>query len=191
MKINGKNYLLLRRRGCNFMENDPIARKSDVGNYRVFVQFTDKHGVEVCGDFGRGYVYDMTKKKPVVTDDNVLSADLQYENEQGAFVYRPDVSSKNYPFTLSGILAFVNAVSAEHYDGIKFIETICTEVPSGSNFTPAGLMHKWAKASKVAEESRCFETVLKLFTGDYKYLAYKVIPRDDGRDSVSITLELV
>lgn len=191
MKINGKNYLLLRRRGCNFMENDPIARKSDVGNYRVFVQFTDKNGVEVCGDFGRGYVYDMTRKKPVITNDNALALDLQYENENGAFVYRPDVDYKAYDFTLSDILAFVNAVSAEHYDGIKFIETICTEVPAGSNFTPAGLMHQWAKASNVAVESRCSETVLKLFTGDYKYLSYMVVPSGGDMDSVSIILELV
>lgn len=191
MKINGKNYLLLRRRGCNFAENDPIARKSDVGNYRVFVQFTDKNGVEVCGDFGRGYVYDLTGKKPVVIDDNVLCTDLQYEDERGAWVYRPGVNCKEYPFTLSGILAFVNAVSAEHYDDIKFIETICTDIPAGSNFTPSGLMHQWGKASKVDVESRRFETILKLFTGDYKYLSYKVIRLDNGRDMVSVTLELV
>ena len=191
MKINGKNYLLLRRRGCNFMENDPIARKSDVGNYRVFVRFTDKNGVEVCGDFGRGYAYDLTKKKPVIIDDNVLSADLQYEDERGAWVYRPDVNNKDYPFTLSGILAFVNAISAEHYDGVKFIEEIETTIPAGSNFTPAGQMHQWAKASNVAEETRYMETVLKLFTGDYKYLSYKVAPFRDGLEKVTITLELV
>lgn len=122
MKINGINYLLLQRHGCNYFKNDEICTRSDVGNYRVFVSFTDKNGVKVCGDLMRGYTYDTTSKKPRVTSDIALCTDLQYEDERGAWVYRPAVDPRAYTYNLSDILAFVNAISVEHYDAIKWEE---------------------------------------------------------------------
>lgn len=190
MKINGINYLLLERRGCNYFPGDGFAKKSDVGNYRVFVRFTDKSGVDVCGDFQSGYVYDHSKKKPVIVNDNVLSANLQFENERGCFGYRPSEDPRKYTYNIADILSFVNSISQEHYDAIKWIEEIDVTIPAGSNFTPSGLIYKWAKENRVeVENTRYFEQIVKLYTGNYKYLAYSVTNVDQSVDKVTIILE--
>lgn len=50
MIINGKNYLLLEKRGCNFNGGVPVTTKSDVGNYRVCTM-----GETIPGKDGRNY----------------------------------------------------------------------------------------------------------------------------------------
>ena len=91
MLINGKNYLFLRRMGCNYRKDDSITAFSDVGNHRVRVQFVDKNGVEVLGDLSHGYKWDTSKKKPAMTSFVTILTDLQYEDEKGTWRYHPSV----------------------------------------------------------------------------------------------------
>lgn len=191
MKINGTNYLLLERRGCDYLPGDEIATRSDVGNYRVFVRFTDKNGVEVCGDFGRGNVYDTTKEKLKVVNDIALYSDLQYEDERGAWRYTPAVDTKAYTYNLSDILSFVNAIAAERYDAIKWVEHIEVMQEEGANFTPAGKIKEYAEQNRMEISERYGNTILHTSTGDYKYLSYRIEPKQNGKEKVTITLELV
>lgn len=188
MVINGKNYLPMRRRGCNYTDAEFLAR-ADVGNYRVFVRFTDKNGVEVCGDFGRTYAYDLSKEKPRIVADNVLYSDLQYTDERGTWAYRPRVDAKAYTYNVADILRYINALSAEHYDAIKWVEEFEIVHPAGENFTPSSLIYQWAKAHKLPTGNTLDGIRVKLYTGEYKYMAYHVQPQADGNEKITVVLE--
>lgn len=189
MIINGINYLLLERRGCNYFPNDEIATRSDVGNYRVFVEFTDKNGVKVCGDLGRCYAYDTTEKKPRITSDITLYSDFQFEDERGAWRYNPAVDPKAYTYNIADILDFINAISAEHYDAIKWIETVEFEQERGANFTPACKIHEYANQNRMKTSNQYGTIILHLSTRDYKYLSYQINPLANGKEKLIITLE--
>lgn len=189
MKTN-INYLHSVRRGCMFLGED--KGKSDVGNYRIFVEFTDKNGVEVCGDLSKGNRYDYSKKSCPIVTDVALHTDLQYEDFRGCWQYKPAVDPRAYTYNIADILSFINAIANEHYDAIKWIEKIEVVVDKGSNWTPAGLIREWAKRNRVtAENSRYGELVVKLYTGNYKYMSYKIEPLqyDHTKERVTITLE--
>lgn len=190
MLINGKNYLFLRRMGCEYRKGDDITAFSDVGNHRVRVQFMDKNGVEVLGDLSHGCKWDTSKKKPVMTSFVSLLSDLQYEDEKGTWRYYPAVRSNNYTYNVADILAFVNAISAEHYDDVKWVETIDVIQDAGKNFTPATKICEYAKVHKLETVNTLDYTALRLYTGDYKYLCYSIKPTDDGKEIVTLTLEL-
>jgi hypothetical protein len=189
MKTN-TNYLHLNRRGCMFYGED--KNKSDVGNYRVFVRFIDKAGTEVCGDLSKGNVYDYSFKTPRLVNDVAMNTDLQWEDFRGCWQYRAAVDPRGYSYTISGILAFINAIAADHYDDIKWVQEIETVIDKGANFTPASLIKDWANKNCVKfENSRYGETVVKLYTGDYKYMSYRIeqLKHDHTKEKVIITLE--
>lgn len=48
--------LYLEKRGCDFWELDESVRESDLGNYRLFMEFIDREGKRVCGDVSCGPV---------------------------------------------------------------------------------------------------------------------------------------
>lgn len=184
------NYLCMIRRGCMFTAAD--SGKSDIGNYRVFTRFIDKDGVEVCGDFSRGNVYDFSRKTPKLVNEWALATDLQHEDFRGCWQYRPAVDNRGYSYTKSDILAFVNKIANNNFDEIKWIEQIEVIIDKGANFTPAGLIRDWAKRNRINyENTRYGDTVLKLYTGNYKYMSYQIedIPHDHSKEKVIITLE--
>ncbi len=195
MTINGTNYLLLKGRGCPSFETDERAKASDVGNYRVFVRFTDKAGVDVYGDFlmgNRRRYTDKTGKllkKPVTISTTGIFSSLCYENERGCFGYRPDLNLSAYSYTISDILAIVNAISAEHYDAIKWVESFDFVQPAGANFTPANQIVEWAKKNWLEVFNVYGEMVVKFYTGQFKYLCYQVKPLDSEKEKVTIILE--
>lgn len=191
MLINGKNYLFLRRMGCEYRKNDSITAFSDVGNHRVRVQFVDKYGVEVLGDLSHSYKWDTSKKKPVMTSFVSLLADLQYEDEKGTWRYYPAVRSDNYTYNVSDILAFINSISAEHYDAVKWVETIEVSQEAGKNFTPAANICEYARANRLETVNTLDYTALRMYTGVYKYLCYSIKPTGDGKEIVTLTLEAV
>lgn len=207
MIINGKNYLLLEKRGCNFNGGVPVTTKSDVGNYRVCTM-----GETIPGKDGRNYFLEFSLwqnrsqlryankrngaplKHPVqeIINPVGLHIDTQYTDEGGQswrnLCLEQRIHKRNPSYTTAEILAIVNEISAEHYDGIKWVHSFSEAIKSNANFTPATLIATWAKKHHLETESCFGELRIKLYTGIYKYMAYNIHNFTD-HDDVTIILE--
>lgn len=107
--------LYLEKRGCDFQPDG----KSDLGNFRLFLEFIDKEGRRVCGDVSRGYVWSKGK----VVGDGALYARWQYENYKGAFAY-PLPGGCAGQYTKADVLSLVNQYSAVKYDAAEIVEKL-------------------------------------------------------------------
>lgn len=132
-------YFELEKRGCNFRNDDPICIASDVGNYRL-----DTPNYCIKGKDGRIYYVEITRGDKRVTRytdkrngrpllhpvvetvaTNIAYFDFSYRSADGN-VYR-DTSlwykawDAEIPYRSADILAFINSISADHYDGIRYI----------------------------------------------------------------------
>ena len=197
MKINGKNYLLLERRGCEYFKNET---PDTINNYRVCT------AERVPGKDGKEYFIEFTKwdkwhyrttnkrtgaplKKGVteIVQYHALHIDTEYENENGAWRnsrLEQELNNRGYDYSESDILAAVNSISAVKYDGIKYVETF-TATEHG-NFTPASVIYKWAKAHRLEQ----IGNKVKMYTGIYKYMAYN-IDNSNAENNLTIYLEKV
>lgn len=207
MRINGKNYLLLEKRGCNLCEEDRDIG-IDVGNYRVCTSY----GL-IPGKNGREYFLEFTLwrnrtklrythkrtgkplKNPVPEIINPIGLCLNTEFSEGELAYRDlkleeRISAENPNFTISDILCVTNDISTEHYDGIKWVESFQTTVPHGENFTPSMLIRRWAERNNLHVENRYDGLVVTLYTGTYKFLSYRT-QTGLTQDHVTILLEEV
>lgn len=187
MNINGTNYLLLERRGCEFFKCDTINQRSDVGNYRVYAEFTDKEGRKVFGDMMRANVYDHTKKGNPLVYDAGLFADFQVSH----YVYSPSADPRSYNYTQADILRFVNKIADEHFDEIKWVHRFEVKLDKGANFTPATLIHNYAKANCLETNNVYGEVRIKMYTGEYKYLCYHIDTSPDNYDKVTVVMERI
>ena len=209
MIVNGKNYLLLEKRGCNINGGVPANTESDVGNYRVCTL-----GEAIPGKDGRKYFLEFSlwqnRREPRYTNKRTgaplkhpaqeiinpigLHIDTQYTDESGQswrnLNLEQRIHKRNPSYTTAEILAIANEISAEHFDEIKWVCSFRDTVDHGANFTPAVLISAYAKRNRMETESRFGTLLLKLYTGVYKYLAYDV--RSFGsRDNVTVILEEV
>ena len=197
MKINGKNYLLLERRGCEYFKNET---PDTINNYRVCT------AERVPGKDGKEYFIEFTKwdrwhyrttnkrtgaplKKGVmeITQRHALHIDTEYENKDGSWRnsrLEQVLNNRGYDYSESDILAAVNSISAVKYDGIKYVETF-TATEHG-NFTPASVIYKWAKAHHLEQ----IENRVKMYTGIYKYMAYN-IDNSKADNNIKIYLEKI
>ena len=118
----------LRKMGMDFINNE---NGSDVGNYRVRAEFTDKNGVHVVADFGgfdRREVYQKKNGKTAcrVAQKNALHVDGTYRDDDGTgrdYAYRLRENGfdfSKYSFTISGILAFLSDVTGENNTEVEF-----------------------------------------------------------------------
>ena len=118
----------LRKMGMDFINNE---NGSDVGNYRVRAEFTDKNGVHVVADFGgfdRREVYQKKNGKTAcrVAQKNALHVDGTYRDDDGTgrdYAYRLRENGfdfSKYSFTISGILAFLSDVTGENCTEVEF-----------------------------------------------------------------------
>ena len=116
----------LKKMGLDFLNNE----SSDVGNYRVRAEFTDKNGLHVIADFGgydRREVY-KTKRRTAcrIVQKNALHIDGTYRDAEGTgrdYAYRLRESGfdfSKYSFTISGILAFLSDVTGNDYTEVEF-----------------------------------------------------------------------
>lgn len=207
MKINGVNYLLLEKRGCNFFEDDSVARASNVGNYRVCTI-----GEDICAKDGNTYFLEFSLwknrtcqryfnkrtgrplKHPVdVIINPGLHMDSQFTDTDG-LSYRnlpleQNVNSRNKSYTTSDILAVVNEISVEQYQEIKFVWSFEVLRPHAQNWTPADLIYKWVKDNRLEMVNRFDNIIVRMYTGEFKYLCYKIIRTEDGIDTIHIILE--
>ena len=118
----------LRKMGMDFLDNTNV---SDVGNYRVRAEFTDKNGVHVIADFGgydRREVYQKKDGKTAcrIAQKNALHINGTYRDEEGTgrdYAYRLRKNGfdfTKYSFTISGILAFLSGVTEKDFTEIEF-----------------------------------------------------------------------
>jgi hypothetical protein len=146
------------------MEGVPVTTKSDVGNYRVCTM-----GETIPGKDGRNYFLEFSLwqnrsqlrytnkrngaplKHPVqeIINPVGLHIDTQYTDEGGQswrnLCLEQRIHKRNPSYTTAEILAIVNEISAEHYDGIKWVHSFSEAIKSNANFTPATLIATWAK----------------------------------------------
>lgn len=128
-RLNGENMkATLRKMGMDFIDN---GNGSDVGNYRVRAEFTDKESLRVIADFGgydRREVYQRANGKAAcrIVQKNALHIDGTYRDEDGTgrdYAYRlwkNGFDFTKYKFTISGILAFLSDVTGKDYTEIEF-----------------------------------------------------------------------
>lgn len=124
-RLKGENMkATLEKMGMDFIDN---GNGSDVGNYRVRAEFTDRDGLTVIADFSgfnRWKVLGPTGCR--VTHKNALHIDGTYRDEDGTgrdYAYRLRENGFNfekYSFTLSGILAFLSDVTGKDFTEIEF-----------------------------------------------------------------------
>ena len=117
----------LKKMGLDFLNNE----SSDIGNYRVRAEFTDKNGLEVIADFG-GYdrlgVYQKKNGKTAcrIAQKNALHVDGTYRDAEGTgrdYAYKLreiGFDFSKYSFTISGILAFLSDVTGNDYTDLEF-----------------------------------------------------------------------
>ena len=207
MIINGKNYLLLERMGCEMMNDVPGC---DVGNYRVRTQ-----GENIPGKDGRTYFLEFrhwakwqrrriskrggkTLKHPVdeIVNENALAIDTQFTTKTGswrALALEQQIYERDFSYTMRDILNVTNEISTEHFDAIKWVEDIEIYVDPNRDFTPDSLIYQYAKEHNLQYEYNKYLTrVLSCHTGEYKYLYYEILPVfSRGQQLVRIWLERV
>ena len=114
--------------GMDFIDN---GNGSDVGNYRVRAEFTDKEGLRVIADFGgydRREVYQRANGKTAcrIAQKNALHINGTYRDEEGTgrdYAYRLRENGfdfSKYSFTISEILDFLSDVTGENYTEAEF-----------------------------------------------------------------------
>lgn len=128
--------LYLMKRGCDFFPNDTRTRESDLGNYRLFLEFIDQNGVRVCGDVLRGTIREYSPKgKEQIITENGIHCDFCYEDHKGCFRYRvPDHDELRY--TRADVLKLVNRLSAARYERVEIVR----ELPDEARIYPEAVL---------------------------------------------------
>lgn len=117
---------IFKKMGMDFYKKE----LSDVGNYRVRAEFTDRAGVQVVADFSGGerlkIITNSRGKKKVVTDEpNALHVDGCFHDAEGCgWRYHPEtvgVDAKGYHFTRADLLRFLSDVTGCEFTEIEFI----------------------------------------------------------------------
>ena len=197
MIINGKNYLLLERRGCEYLKDET---PDTINNYRVCTaeKIQGNDGIMYFVEFTKWdrWIYRTTNKRtgaPLkkgvteIVQRHALHIDTEYENENGSWKnsrLEQALNNRGYDYSENDILAAVNSISAVKYDGIKYVEAFT--VTEHGNFTPASVIYKWAKAHRLEQ----IGNNVKMYTGIYKYMAYN-IDNSSADNNLTIYLERV
>ena len=86
--------LYLEKRGCDFspLHDKDLIAESDLGNFRLFLEFISKDGRRVCGDISRCDLREHFTNKRGRADyktisRNGLSAHMCYEDHTGCYAY--------------------------------------------------------------------------------------------------------
>lgn len=213
MVINGKNYLLLERRGCEYCGND--KGKDDINNYRV-----GSYDYSITGKDGRNYIIEFGSRdavnwrttnkrtgKPLkkavceMVLNNALRIDTQYDEDKdgSGFIssWRNLKMEQEFykalpvPYCQQSILNFVNSISAEHYDAIKWVYTFETTRPAAANWTPAGLIHELASRYHLEERQPYGTLEIKAGRDWWKFLCYQIEAGNKALAKVTVYLEKV
>ena len=131
--------LYLEKRGCDFTAEDAARTKSDLGNYRLYLEFIDREGRRITGDVSRCDIREACKGGRgyrVVSEDG-LSQHLCREDHKGCWGYRIDADFTPTPmYTRADVLRLVNAASAVLYDGVEIVD----ELPAAAHDYPDAVL---------------------------------------------------
>ena len=130
--------LYLEKRGCDFspLHDKDLIAESDLGNFRLFLEFISKDGRRVCGDISRCDLREHFTNKRGRADyktisRNGLSAHMCYEDHTGCYAY--DIHADFTPrYTKADALKFINTASAVQYDGVEIVD----ELPAAAHDYP-------------------------------------------------------
>lgn len=115
--------LYLQKRGCDFFHDDEVASQSDLGNYRLFLEFIDRDGKRICGDVMRGDRREVINGKAKTVSRNGLYTDFGYQCHRGCYHYVTDVGCVG-EYTQADVLRLVNRHSAVQYDSIAIVDEL-------------------------------------------------------------------
>ena len=183
-------YLEKRGRNIDSKLNPTKAKLCDVGNYRVYTgdkTITGKNGKEYSIEF-TGY----NRRRNKVDTENALFLDVFVHSNDGT--YRDEeaywkIDKMNIRYTKSGILSAVNLISKDQYDEIKWYTSIEIEQETGENFTPYDKILEYAKQNRLEYSDTVDGIVLHLYTGDYKYLYYRIEQMPKQKERLIIVLK--
>ena len=135
---NENKSIKMERRGCDFFNGDPIAKFSDVGNYRVCAPCVvapdgRKFFLEFTSSFHYRYrttskVNGRPLKHPVreqIGESECLHVSPEWKDEKGS--RWGDCHIQNHywnlhlPYTMENILRVTNEISEEQFDSIEFV----------------------------------------------------------------------
>lgn len=211
MEINGINYLLLERRGCEYFHGD--QGRDDIGNYRVG---SYDHSIE--GKDGRNYIIEFgswdawtirkTNKrtgaplkhhKTEIVKYNALLIDTEFEKpEDGGRWFsswhnsalEAEQNAKRRDYSKAGILETVNEISKDHFDDIKWITTFDTYKPANKNWTPAQLICEWSKKNHLESVNTMDGLKVKNNFGLWwRFLYYQIEPGNKDNAKITVYLE--
>jgi hypothetical protein len=117
--------LYLQKRGCDFFHGDDVASQSDLGNYRLFLEFIDRDGKRICGDVMRGDRREVINGKAKTVSRNGLYTDFGYQCHRGCYHYVTDVGCLG-EYTQADVLRVVNRYSAVQYGSIAIVDELPT-----------------------------------------------------------------
>lgn len=117
--------LKLIKLGNDFRPGTPECTESDLENYRLRVEFTDKNGISVIGDLGRKN--EMTYigargqklKRPRVVETNKLCVSFSYYNKNGSCLRYVPVEHEKYHYTKHDVMQFISELTGIQYDRIE------------------------------------------------------------------------
>ena len=61
--------------------------------------------------------------------------------------------------------------------------------PHAQNWTPADLIYKWAKDNRLETINRFDNMIVRMYTGEFKYLCYQIIRTEDDIDTIRVVME--
>lgn len=138
--MNIEKTLFLECRGCYFWNDDPIAKISDVGNYRIGVynnRITAHNGRQYCIELGTYTKYNYRKhnkisgkplkyyKKEIILE-NALHVSTEFEDNNGCWAdltLEKEIHNKLLTYTRKDILKLFNEISIKQFDKIVLIES--------------------------------------------------------------------
>lgn len=114
--------LVLRKRGCDFFQDDAKTVASDLQNYRLYLEYCNKEGRYIVGDISMGE-RTQTKRGKAVSASYGLSTHFQREEENGTFGYNvPGYDYLAYDYTQADVLRLINSDSIVQYTRIEIVE---------------------------------------------------------------------
>ena len=168
--MENKRILVLEKRGCDFWNDEPLKTISDFGNYRLFMRFTTKENINICGDVLRGYVWNGSER----VRDNSISFDLQYENQKGCWRFGDIYKYYNMNgefFNSDSLLRIVNKISKVKFDKILIFNDIYNKITNIGGYREKNILEKLEHVEEIQKDAKY--NVLRFF-GDNSYFDYEI-----------------
>ena len=122
------SVLTLKKLGNDFRPGAPECTESDLENYRLQVEFTDREGQRVIGDLTRKCAMSYFGKRgqqlknPRIIETNRLSAELSFYKDGQCYAYRTNGKEDKYNYTSKDVMAFIGELSGMQYASVEIID---------------------------------------------------------------------